>query len=324
VKRWKRRLFIVAGALIALIVVGGGILWILKPWVPDIVLTEPGPTGERIVTRGVFANYFPAKDAEHGPALMLLGGSEGGIGESITSVARALQKEGFSVLSPSYFGAPGQPGNLELVPLETFDRALGWLSSRVGTERIAVVGQSKGAEAALLVGVRHPELRAVVASAPSSYAWPGIDWESFKADASWTSDGEPLPVLPYGPFRLSAMLRGDIGRVYVEGLEQRAKYPDAAIAVEKIRAPVLLVCGEDDDLWPACPMSRQLRTRAATSGDRPVRVLAYEGAGHHVFGPPVALDHPSLARFGGTPSGNNAARTDAWPKLIEFLRTHLR
>ena len=322
--RWKRKLLIACGILVALVVVGVGVLWFVKPWVPEIELTDPGPTGERIVTRDVFANYFAAKDAEQGPAVMLLGGSEGGIGDSITRAAIELQEEGFSVLTPSYFGAPGQPDQLELVPLETFDHALEWLRSHeIDPQRVAVVGQSKGAEAALLVGVRHPELRAVVASAPSSYVWPGIDWNSFKADPSWTSDGEPLPVLPYGPFHFSALL-GDIGRVYVEGLEKRADHPEAAIKVEDIRAPVLLVCGEDDELWPACPMSRELQKRAAKAGAPQVRILAYQGAGHRVFGPPVALDHPSLGRFGGTPAGNNAARKDAWPQVIEFLRTHLR
>ena len=34
-------------------------------------------------------------------------------------------------------------------------------------------------------------------------------------------------------------------------------------------------------------------------------------------------DDPSLRRFGGTPAGNNAARKDAWPKVIAFLRTSL-
>jgi dienelactone hydrolase len=309
-------------ALTVLVCSTGAVVWITKPWVPDIVISDPGANGWRVNERGVFANYFPARDAIHGPAVLLLGGSEGGING--TGVARNLQAGGLSVLQAGYFGGPHQPKQLERVPLETFDHALAWLRNQpeVDAERVGVIGQSKGAEAALLVGTRDAKLRAVVASAGSSYAWPGINWNSFKADSSWTSQGKDLPVLPYGPFHLLSFLRGDIGRVYREGLPKRARHPEAAIRVERIAGPVLLVCGEDDTLWPSCPMSRMNKARAAAHG-KTIEVLAYKHAGHHVFGPPTYLADPSLHRFGGTPAGNNAARTDAWPKVIAFLHTAL-
>jgi dienelactone hydrolase len=321
-RTWKRKLVIAAAAILVLLIIGAGALWFLKPWKPKIEITDPGPTGRRVVEAGVFANYFPAPDAS-GPAVMMLGGSEGGIGDNTTRSAIDLQSKGFSVLTPSYFGAPGQPGSLQLIALETFDRALDWLREQpeVDPDRIAVVGHSKGAEAALLVGTRRPELAAVVASAPSSYSWPGINWDGFSAEPSWTSGGRPLPVLPYGPYRISVLF-GDAGRLYEEGLEQRAQHPEAAIAVEDIDARVLLVCGELDALWPACPMSRQVNERAAKNDGPSVRVLAYERAGHRVFGPPVAPDHLSLRRWGGKPADNNAARADAWPKIVDFLRTY--
>jgi len=307
-------------AVIVLAVVGG--VWMAKPWVPGVVISDPGATGRRIDERGVFANYFPARGAAHGPAVLLLGGSEGGI--KGTGVARALRAAGFTVLQPAYFGAPGEPKQLERIPLETFDRALAWLRAQpeVDPDRVAVLGQSKGAEAALLVGTRDARLRAVIASSGSSYAWPGIDWQSFRSNASWTADGKDVPFLPYGAFHLFSFLRGDIGRVYFDALPNGRRHPDAVITVERIVAPVLLVCGEDDTLWPSCPMSRMNKTRAAKRG-KTIEVLAYKHAGHHVFGPPTRLDDPSLRRFGGTPAGNNAARKDAWPKVIAFLRTSL-
>ena len=323
-RTWKRKLVIAVAAIVVLIIIGASALWFLKPWKPKIEITDPGPTGRRIVEKGVFANYFPASGDGSGAAVMILGGSEGGIGDNTTRSAIDLQKRGFSVLTPSYFGAPGQPSSLQLVELETFDRALDWLRGRreVDEDRIAVIGHSKGAEAALLIGTKHPELAAVVASAPSSYVWPGINWDGFGAEPSWTSDGRPLPVLPYGPWRISVLL-GDAGRLYEEGLEKRAQHADAAIAVAKIASEVLLVCGELDALWPACPMAREMKQRASKPGGPSVRVLAYERAGHRVFGPPVPNpDHPSLKRWGGEPADNNAARADAWPKVIDFLRTH--
>jgi dienelactone hydrolase len=217
---------------------------------------------------------------------------------------------------------------LELVALETFDRALRWLRAQpeVDPDRVAVFGHSKGAEAALLVGTRDKRLRAVIASAPTSYVWPGIDWNAIwpgSADASWTANGEPLDVLPYGGFSFQAMF-GDVGRLYEEGLENRSEHPDAAIAVERISDEVLLVCGEQDNLWPSCPMARMLDARAAKAGHPSVTVLAYEHAGHRVFGLPEAPSSQSLRRWGGDPAANNAARKDAWPKIVRFLDGALR
>jgi uncharacterized protein len=320
----RRKILIACAGLLTLVIVVAGVLWILKPWVPDMVLVEPGPTGQRVNERGVYANYFPAKGTSRGPAVLVLGGSDGGIQTPIKRSALDLQAAGFHVLTPSYFGAPGQPKQLELIPLETFDRALVWLRSRpeVDPNRIGVAGQSKGSEAALLIGVRHPELKAVIASAPTSAVWPGVAWDSFDAESSWTSSGRPLPVVPYG----GVPLFGDIGRVYREGIKNLGDHPDAAIAVERIRAPVLLVCGEEDDLWPACPMARQLNERSEEKGGPSVQVLGYRGAGHSVFGPAVPRTHElyqRLARWGGTPEGTNRARADAWPKVIEFLKSQL-
>ncbi len=253
---------VVVGVLV-LTLTAAGSLWVAKPWVRDIHLVLPGPTGTRVDEAGVFANYYPAAEP-HSGGIVLLGGSEGGISERVTERALDLQKRGFTVLLPSYFGAPGQTGRLERVPLETFDRAIRWLRQQpaVDAERIAVVGHSKGAEAALLIGTRHPELRAIVAGAPSSVVWDGIDWDMpINPASSWTAKGRPLASLGYSLWRPWR----SVGRGYEIGLRQLPEHPEVEIPVERTKAPVLLVCGEDDDLWPACSMARHVRDRANAS-----------------------------------------------------------
>ncbi len=320
--RWMRRVAIGGGVVLALLVLVGIALSIWKPWVLPIEITDPGPTGRRVSIAHQLANYFPAPDSTRlHPAILLLGGSEGGLGSSTAAIARGLQAHGFAVLQLSYFRAPGEPKALARVPVEGFDAGLAWLAHQPGVaaDRLAIIGGSKGAEAALLVASRHPEIRAVVAGMPSSVVWPAFSWEMQHVDgSSWSVRGRDVPALPYG----KGSFREGMISIYANGLRQLARHPDAAIAIERSPAAVLLICGEADNLWPSCPMARQLAAR-----DHRVRVLAYRDAGHGVFGVPLAADDRKLSRLGflgGTAAGNNAARRESWPKMLSFLDKELR
>ena len=287
--------------------------------VPPLELSDPGATGRRVTDDGLTANFYPASEPGRHPAILLVGGSEGGLGAGATRIARALQAAGFTVLHMSFFRAPGQGDALARVPLERFSTGLAWLSRQpsVDPRRIGLVGGSKGAEAALLVASRTRSVRAVVAGMPSSVVWPGFSWTGPAEGSSWTFGGKDIPAMPYGQFTPP-----DIGSVYVNGLAKAGEHSDAVIAIDQSKAKVLLICGDGDTLWPSCPMAKQLKTRAPQR----VTILEYPDAGHAVFGPPVEPADKSdtrLAALGGTVSGNAAARTDSWPKVIAFLKSQL-
>ena len=169
---------------------------------------------------GLIANYYPAATANMpGPALLMVGGSEGGLSEGVAVEAEALREEGISVLHLSFYRFEGQEQNLELVPLERFDTALDWLLARgeVDAGRVGIYGTSKGAEAALITATRHPELEAVVAIVPSSVSWTGINWDfdGREPEASWSLNGSPYPALPYGAFDYETGLYS----LYANGLD---------------------------------------------------------------------------------------------------------
>jgi dienelactone hydrolase len=290
------------------------------PQMPKPTISDPGPTGVQVDQGGVFANYFAAKGPGRHAGVLLLGGSEGGLGPGALRQALALQAHGFNVLQLAYFGAPGTPEHLVDVPLETFGKGLAWLQAQPGVDpaRIGVVGGSKGAEAALLVASREPAIKAVVVGMPSSVVWPGISYTP-QMQSSWTVGGAPLPFLPYA---FGSDYR-DIYGAYAGGLKALGQHPDAVIPVERIDGPVMLICGKADTLWPSCPMAEQVAARLKAKGFKPrVELLEYADAGHALFGVPLDKSnpaYPTLASLGGSADGNNAARMDNWPRTLAFL-----
>lgn len=296
------------------------------PTLPPIEVGDPGPDGIRIDSDGVFANFFPTVDKSRGAAVLFLGGSEGGLHAGRAGMIRGLSDAGFNVLYVCYFGCPGTPAKLVGVPLETFDRALAFLRAQptVNPNRIAVVGGSKGAEAALLVGTRDRKVKAVVAGMPSSVVWPGITRSAGVSQSSWTAGGAPLEFLPYA---IGSFKTAGIFGLYNDALPTLSQHLGAVIPVERIPARILLVCSEADTLWPSCPMADQIQERLTSKGRLAAIILRYKDAGHAVLGTPVERTNPNygaLANFGGTADGNALARADSWPKIISFLNAALR
>ncbi|WP_179229354.1 acyl-CoA thioester hydrolase/BAAT C-terminal domain-containing protein [Parenemella sanctibonifatiensis] len=323
-RRWKP-VGIGCLGVVAALIVAGLVAVIVKPWAPEMEVADPGPAGERIEDDGLVGNWYPG--GPRSPAVLVLGGSEGGLGAQADAMGRSLHEAGHSVLVLSYFGAADhQPKHLELVELELFDQAVAWLraQSEVDPQRVGVIGTSKGSEAALLLASGDPDIAAVAALVPSSVVWSGINqrepWEMiFGLDSSWSRGGEPVPYLPYGEAR-----GPDVYELYRTGLENVADHPEAVIPVEQITGPVLLMCGQQDSLWPSCPMAQQIEERINANGGT-VELLAYVDAGHLGVGPPVGedLDPEALTELGGTGSGNAEARADGWPKLLAFFAAAL-
>lgn len=323
----KRKWKIAFGIVGTLAVLGaGGMAWMITQPPPPAKIVEAGPTGKRIDEGGVFANYFPAAGDGLHPAILLLGGSEGGLGKDVRALALLLQAQGFSTLHLAYHNAPGKSAKLKNIPLENFYKGLDWLKTRPGVDpdRLGIVGYSKGAEAGLVVATRYPGIRAAALGMPSSVIWDGMTGENYMLgsfSSSWSEKGEPLPHLAY---------KGQPGSdglmpVFVDGLKALDKNPAAIIPVEKYKGKLLLVCGEAEKLWPSCPMTDQIVARAAKAGVTAPIVLRYKDAGHGVMGAPFA--DPDTAKkwskLGGTTAGNVAARADSWAKISGFLKAEL-
>ncbi|MEU4762495.1 acyl-CoA thioester hydrolase/BAAT C-terminal domain-containing protein [Actinosynnema sp. NPDC023794] len=295
-------------------------------------LTVPeGVRRTEVRENGLVGVLFEPDDDQVHPGVLVLGGSEGGVRELDAAL---LAGHGFAVLAPAYFGAPGVPDDLVEIPLEHFGTALEWLGARAG--RLGVVGGSRGGEAALLLGVTFPQVKAVVSVVGSGVVTqcigPGtrllrkLDHEA----ASWTWQGRPLPYLPYSipdelrervvsgkPVRLS--LAFDLS----DGIPE-----DAEIPVERIEGGVLLLSSGQDESWPSVALSEVAWRRLTGHAHRHERVV-YPEAGHLIAGPPhrpveLVVPGPGVDfSMGGTAAATAAARADAWRRTVEFLSDQL-
>jgi uncharacterized protein len=325
--RMKRVLNITAAIIgVLILLAAGGALWFATRLPKPAKIYNPEPSGRRVTEAKMFANYFPAPGPRRRPGILLLGGSEGGLARDLIRQAVLLQRAGYTVLHDAYHNAPGRNPQLADVPLEEFTNALDWLKRQpnVDPNAIGIVGYSKGAEAALLVATRYPGIKAVVAGMPSSVVWDGLDPLSifFGLHSSWSQDGEKIHSLHYGWFDSDRGLYG----VFEDGLKKVGQRPETVIPVEKYKGKLMLVCGERDRLWPACPMADQIEKRGKRLRGPETLLLRYPEAGHGVMGAPVPATDRDMKRFaelGGTAEANAAARADSWPKVLSFLNASL-
>jgi dienelactone hydrolase len=288
---------------------------------------SPEPVKTAVTAGGLVADLYTPADAHSPlPAIIVLGGSEGGMNPAVARDARLITQHGYITLQVAYFDMPGLPKDLGLIPLEYFKSAIDYLRALPGVdpERIGIEGTSVGGEVALTVAAHYPEIKAVVAAVPSSVVWPGISRTTPNPPSTFTLAGQPLPDLPYG---WTGSFKG-IYALYADGLKALDQHPDAVIPVERINGPVMLICGKDDSLWPSCPMSEQVSARLTAKAFKyPVQLLEYADAGHAVFGPPADRASPNyknLGSLGGSPDGNNAARQDDWPRAMAFMDAALK
>jgi dienelactone hydrolase len=276
------------------------------------------------------------------PAVILLGGSEGG--DVVTSGAAPLASHGFAVLALPYYSpkdfrtgkqdVPGLPEAFVDIPIERLDVARKWLQARadVDASKIALHGTSKGAEFVLLAGVHLGWPSAIVAIVPSDVVWEGWgpDVEVGKR-SSFALKGQPLPFTPYQDFgkEFTGFQTGE--PIYIRRPQDlgRAANPAAAVAaripVEKIAVPVMVVGGHDDQTWASGMMAQNIAERRAEA-KRETLAIIHPKAGHWLGGHgyfPTTQHNAGPMKPGGTPEADAQVRGQAWPAMIAFLKKHL-
>ncbi|MBV7330833.1 dienelactone hydrolase family protein [Chloroflexi bacterium TSY] len=196
------------------------------------------------------------------------------------------------------------PDQLVEIPLDPFAQAIELLLSEhcSDSDEVVVLGYSRGAELALLLGTLFSEITGIVAYAPSALIWRGFPVSKPTPKSSWCYRGQPVPF---------AYFAG--GYFDNNGWQDQTIIAQATIPVEKIAGPILLVSGADDEVWPSEKMAEMVMTRLKTHAHPyQSRHLRLTGVGH-------GIGVPNLKKGRATSSEDNGAVRLAWQAVREFL-----
>ncbi|MEP6765637.1 MAG: acyl-CoA thioester hydrolase/BAAT C-terminal domain-containing protein [Gemmatimonadaceae bacterium] len=259
------------------------------------------------------------RKGQRAPAILLIGGSGGGIGWQ-DYMGDLLAQHGFVVMSLAFFAMDSLPKELDRIPLEVFDSALNWLSRypSVDRTRIGIGAVSKGAEAALLVASNRADVAAVGVFSPSGYVFQSVT-RDFRSTSSWTRNGVDVPFIPYG----SAPTGSPTVEFYRAGRKEAnaATLELATIPVERINGDVLLLSGDNDTLWGSGELSELIVSRLREKNfSHAVNHTNYPNAGHLIS----SIRTDDVTYRGGTKQGNDFAQTDGQRRFIEFFVRTLR
>lgn len=186
--------------------------------------------------KSLFGWFISAGEARQAPAVVVLHGW-GGNAESMLPLAPPLQEAGFAILliDARCHGRSDEDSFASMPRFaEDLERALDWLGHQpeVDPRRIALIGHSVGAAAALLAASRRDDIAAVASLAAFAHPEPMMRrWLAAKG----------IPHRPFGWLILR----------YVESVIGHRFDDIAPVAtIRKLRCPVLLVHGDADATVP--------------------------------------------------------------------------
>ena len=280
---------------------------------------------EKVSTADLQAILIAPKSSKPSATVIVLSGSDGGY-QSAATTAEKLAEHGIAALAVAYFGMDGVPATLNEIPLEYFSNAVEFIDQHPQLTRnqcgqIGVVGSSRGAELALLLGAHNADFAPIAALSPSSHVWGGAG----NSNAAWTFKGEPLPYVERHSDPDYAVERF-IGVGYFSEDLNHDDGSKALIPVTDISGQVLLLAGMDDQLWPSAQMAQTIEQQFVDNFQpSKVQTLYFADAGHVIApGAPSNLNEvtaPSGAKIvlGGTTEANQQAQRLALEAMVKLF-----
>ncbi|XP_028813581.1 acyl-CoA thioesterase 19 isoform X2 [Denticeps clupeoides] len=285
--------------------------WYLAPGVRRICTAENGLNGTLFLPPG--PGPFPA--------VLDLWGGGGGLVEYRSAL---LASHGYASLSLEYMNPRIIGGTTQFVGNDYFEAAFNMLKDHplVCAERIAVMGLSFGASVALGLTVNSPvvEPRCLVCVSASHIGPVKGSLSDVFAEISKNSN--------------NTRYDEENRVIWRDLLLPIPDDPSKKTDVGRLKCPLLLIVGEDDQNWPASESAEDIKQMMERAGNSHLlTVLSYPDTGH-LIEPPYSPHTRSsnfmsqqrakvIVLWGGHTVPHSKAQEDAWEKTLAFLQEHL-
>lgn len=206
-------------------------------------------------------------DGVNQPLIVGLGGSEGGnawTSDYWKKTRDQFIEKGYAFLAIGYFGAKGTPDKLEKIAIEDVHYAIevAKKNKKINKEKIAIIGGSRGADLALLLGSYYDDIKGVVAIVASNVTFPGNT--NHFTTSTWTYQNKELPFVPVNDEAVPYLMKNDLRGTFEAMLQDSIAEEKALIKIEKINGPILLISATKDEVSPSTPMAEKMITRLKT------------------------------------------------------------
>jgi len=202
------------------------------------------------------------------PLVVGLGGSEGGnawASDRWKKTRETFLEKGYAFLAIGYFGCEGTPAILDKIAIDDVYTAITAAKKheKIDNKKVAVIGGSRGADLALLLGSYYKDINAVVAMSPSHAVFPGHTQEFITS--CWTFDGKELPFIPVNDEAVPFLMKRDLRGTFEAMMKDSIAEEKALIKVENINGSVLLLSATKDEIIPAVAMGEKMMLRLKES-----------------------------------------------------------
>ena len=206
-------------------------------------------------------------DGVNQPLIVGLGGSEGGnawTSDYWKKTRDQFIEKGYAFLAIGYFGAKGTPDKLEKIAIEDVHYAIevAKKNKKINKQKIAIIGGSRGADLALLLGSYYDDIKGVVAIVASNVTFPGNT--NHFTTSTWTYQNKELPFVPVNDEAVPYLMKNDLRGTFEAMLQDSIAEEKALINIEKINGPILLISATKDEISPSTPMAEKMITRLKT------------------------------------------------------------
>lgn len=220
-------------------------------------------------------------NGEKQPLVVGLGGSEGGNAWTSSRWKKTRDQfleKGYAFLAVGYFGCKGTPKILDKIAIDDVYNAIveAKKQKKIDKGSVAVIGGSRGADLALLLGSYYKDISCIVGMSSSHAVFPGHTQEF--TTSCWTFAGKELPFIPVNEEAIPFLIKGDLRGTFKAMLKDTIAEQKAVIKVENSSGAILLLSATKDEIIPAVEMGDKMMARLKNNGFKhPYQHIVLEG-----------------------------------------------